>query len=187
VSKLFEKYNMYKHNQCTGIFYMMDLQGLINKNLEYLRLTQPAWPLMIGHSHLLPNSDTIAQCNCNIPWSNIPNRFMKSWWAILTCINDHLCQFGWALLVLIPQIGHTTLSTNNYVHLGKKGPLQQLKLVFIEPSFSSKCWETSSTSITVKQQHQLQYILVHQLPEPSSCLFIAWCLSASVMPRANTF
>jgi hypothetical protein len=46
----------YKHNQCTGRFYMMDLQGLSNKNLEYLRLTQPAWPLKIGHSHLWPIS-----------------------------------------------------------------------------------------------------------------------------------
>jgi hypothetical protein len=35
---------------------MTDLQGLSNKNLEYLRLTQTAWPLKIGHSHLWPIS-----------------------------------------------------------------------------------------------------------------------------------
>jgi hypothetical protein len=32
------------------------LQGPIHENLEYLRLTQPVWPLMIGHSHLWPIS-----------------------------------------------------------------------------------------------------------------------------------
>jgi hypothetical protein len=33
---------------------MTDLQGLINKKLEYLRLTQPARPSKIGHSPLWP-------------------------------------------------------------------------------------------------------------------------------------
>jgi hypothetical protein len=32
------------------------LRPWCNKNLEYLRLSQPAWPLMIGHSHLWPIS-----------------------------------------------------------------------------------------------------------------------------------